>query len=265
MADLSERQKLLLRTVVREYIDTAQPVGSSTINCKYHDFDCSPATIRNELAELERLGYLTHPYTSAGRIPTDVGYRFYVDELMDAYRLTMREKNLVDNLQQMLTRDVQSLMQETLRTIQSISTQYAAIVKTNDGILAELTGTVQRSMDQSRQESVYLSGLSKMFYEPEFENVDNIRKMMGVLDQKERFIEILDEYSDPKQVRVSIGSEINDADLKDFSLVTKNFTYHGQPVGSIGVLGPTRMQYGKMTAAINTIAEVLDDLFDRNM
>lgn len=262
MDELTSRQKKLLWAVVKEYVDTAQPVGSQGLCQKYLDIECSSATIRNELAELEKNGYLTHPYTSAGRIPTDKGYRFYVDELMEAYRLTNREKNLIDLLQSAMSRDINSIMEETVKTLQSISGNYASIVKTNDDLFADLTKTVRNGVEKTNKESLYLSGLSRMFYEPEFENVQNIRKMMSMLDQKEKFLELLDEYSDPNNVSVHIGSELNEEDLSECSLVTKEFHYRGETLGSIAIIGPTRMKYSKITTTINNIAQMLDDFFE---
>ncbi len=262
MDELQSRQRQLLALVVREYIDTVQPVGSTVICEKYPEIECSSATIRNELAELEAKGFLTHPYTSAGRIPTDKGYRFYVDQLMDAYRLTSREKTLVDQLQHSLNRDMNALMQETLRTLQNISENYASIVKTNDGLLAELTGQVRAQTERSRQESLYISGLSQMFYEPEFENVQNIRKVMGVLDEKEKFLQILDHCTDPQKASIHIGSELSEEDLNGYSLITREFHYKGEQLGSIGVFGPARMKYSKITTAINSIAELLDEYLE---
>ncbi|MDR1996959.1 MAG: hypothetical protein LBQ83_01350 [Candidatus Margulisbacteria bacterium] len=258
--ELTARQRKILALVVKEYIDTAVPIGSAAICQKYLDGECSPATIRNELAALEEQGFLTHPYTSAGRIPTDQGYRFYVDELMDAYRLTAREKTLVEQLQVALGRDLNSLMDETLKAIQSLSENYTTVLKTDDHLLNELTGKVRNTLESARQESLRLSGLAKMFYEPEFEDVQNIRRMMDLLDDKTEVMHILDEHSGG-ETSISIGAELQTEPLKDCSLVAKDFFYKGERVGSLGIIGPTRMRYSKITAAVDSIAQALDVFF----
>jgi len=184
MSDLSNRQKQILWIVTKEYIDSAQPVGSSNIICHHDDIECSSATIRKELASLEELGFLTHPHTSAGRIPTDKGYRFYIDNLMKAYRMTAREKALVEQLNNSLDNDLNSIMQETLKTMNSIS-NYATIVKTDNKLLSEMTGDVKKQVAGTQKESLYLSGLAKMLFEPEFNDIENIRTMAGLLEEKE--------------------------------------------------------------------------------
>ena len=262
MDELNQRQRRLLALVVREYIDTVQPVGSAGICEKHPEIDCSAATIRNELAELEAKGFLTHPHTSAGRIPTDRGYRFYVDQLMEAYRLTAREKTLVEQLHNSLNRDMNALMQDTLKTLHTISENYVSIVKTNDTLLAELTGTVRTQADLARQDSLYIAGVSRMLYQPEYENVGNIRKVMDVLDEKAKFLQILDNCSDPQKMSIHIGSEFSAEDLSGSSLITRDIHYRGETLGSIGIFGPTRMKYSKVTTAINSIAEVLDEYLE---
>ncbi|MDR2429104.1 MAG: hypothetical protein LBD62_04790 [Candidatus Margulisbacteria bacterium] len=257
--ELTSRQRKILALVVREYIDSAAPVGSAVICQKYLE-EVSSATVRNELAALEELGFLTHPYTSAGRIPTDRGYRFYVDELMEAYRLTAREKTLVEQLQIALGRDLHSLLDETMKAIQSLSENYTTVLKTDDLLLNELTGSVRNTLERARQESLHLSGLSKMFYEPEFENVQNVRRMMDLLDDKTEMMHILDEHSGG-ETSVSIGAELQAEPLKDFSLVAQDFFYKGEKVGSLGIIGPTRMRYSKITAAVDNIARALDEIF----
>jgi len=261
MMDLNERQKKLLWIVVRDFIDTAQPLGSEVILEKYKDLECSSATIRKELCFLEETGFLTHPHTSAGRIPTDKGYRFYVDNLMKAYQLTLREKTLVDQLGRCLNNDLANIMEQTVGTLNSIS-NYPAALKTNNSLLQEMVGKVQNSVQKAKKESIYLTGLSKLFYEPEFENLENIRRITGLLEEKDKFSKILDEYSDKGSVNINIGHEMKEEELANYSLVTKELYCRGEQIGQLGIIGPTRMQYAKVTKAIDTIADMLDNFFE---
>ncbi len=260
-SEVSARQKKLLWIVVQEYVETALPVGSEAILSKYHDIDCSPATIRKELLALETMGFLTHPHTSAGRIPTSRGYRFYIDNLMMMYRMTSREKTLVKQFYDSLNSDLDSIMERTVKTVNSIS-RYAAVVKTDNDFLSEITGVIKREHQAVRKESVYLTGLYNLLFEPEFEDLQKIRKVAGLLEEKEKFSKILDEYADPDKINITIGEELQDEDLSEYSLVTKCFHYKGEPLGRIGVFGPKRMQYSRVAKTIETIASMLDDYFD---
>jgi heat-inducible transcriptional repressor len=151
-------------------------------------------------------------------------------------------------------------MEETLRAVQSLSENYAAVIKTDDGLLGELTGRVRGALDGAHKESLYLSGLAKMFYEPEFEDAENIRRMMSLLDDRTEVLHLLDEHSGGK-TSVSIGAELQNEPLKDCSLVAKDFFCRGERAGALGILGPTRMRYGKITAAVDAIARTLDEIF----
>ena len=101
-----------------------------------------------------------------------------------------------------------------------------------------------------------------MLFEPEFEDVNSVRKLAILFEEKEKFGEILDEYSNPDKLTINIGDELGVKSLQEYSLVTKDFSYKGEPLGHIGVLGPTRMRYSQVTDTINQIASLLDDYFE---
>lgn len=258
--EVTARQKKLLWIVVQEYVETALPVGSEAILSKYSEIDCSPATVRKELLALESMGFLMHPHTSAGRIPTSSGYRFYIDNLMMIYRMTSREKTLVKQFYDSLNNDLDSIMERTVKTINSIS-NYAAVLKTDNDFLAEITGIVKQEHQSVKKESVYLTGLYNLLFQPEFEDLQKVRKIAGLLEEKERFSKILDEYADSNKTNITIGEELLDEDLIEYSLVTKCFHYKGELLGQIGVLGPKRMQYSRVAKTIETIATMLDEYF----
>ena len=160
MNELTNRQKQILWVVIKEYIDSAQPVGSSNILCKNDGLECSSATVRKELSVLEDDGFLVQPHTSAGRVPTDKGYRFYIDNLMKVYRMTAREKSLVEQLQRSLDRDMHNIMQDTLKTINSIS-NYATVIKTDNKVINSLIGRAKDGIVNTQRESMYLTGSGK--------------------------------------------------------------------------------------------------------
>ena len=126
--DIDERKQTILYAVVREYIENAEPVGSAVIDSKYK-LNVSPATIRNEMAFLEESGYLTHPHTSAGRIPTDKGYRFFVDHLMRQEELSRKENELVKESLKKFAHDVDYIMENTLNVLTTLSNYMGVITE----------------------------------------------------------------------------------------------------------------------------------------
>lgn len=123
--ELDERKKRILQAIIDAYIDSAEPVGSRTLS-KFYNLNFSPATIRNEMSDLEELGYLGHPHTSAGRIPSQLGYRFYVDSLMERYRLSMEEMNRINQALHSQVTELEKMIERASRTISDL-TNYTAI------------------------------------------------------------------------------------------------------------------------------------------
>jgi len=135
--ELTERERLILREVIAQYVLTASPIGSRTLS-KRLEGDISPATIRNVMADLEELGLLNHPHTSAGRIPTELGYRLFVDDLMDRARLTPRERELLDReIPRMRSSDIRSVLEQTAHLLAEISSLLCVVMspRLQEGIL----------------------------------------------------------------------------------------------------------------------------------
>ena len=135
--ELTERERLILREVIAQYVLTASPIGSRTLS-KRLEGDISPATIRNVMADLEELGLLNHPHTSAGRIPTELGYRLFVDDLMDRARLTPRERELLDReITRMRSSDIRSVLEQTAHLLAEISSLLCVVMspRLQEGIL----------------------------------------------------------------------------------------------------------------------------------
>ncbi|HVN67076.1 MAG TPA: hypothetical protein VMT55_01785, partial [Candidatus Sulfotelmatobacter sp.] len=126
--ELDERKKRILEAIVRDYLHTAEAVGSRTIWRAYMP-DLSPATIRNEMADLEALGLIVQPHTSAGRVPTDLGYRYYVDNLMKARQLTAREQEVINDGLKTIHQDVENALHQTLKVLSNLM-EYASVVAT---------------------------------------------------------------------------------------------------------------------------------------
>lgn len=331
---LDDRKSRVLRAVIEDYIETAEPVGSRTIARK-HRLGVSPATIRNEMADLEETGYLEQPHVSAGRIPSDKGYRFYVDALMEPMKYTLEQYRSVCDEMMKHYREMERLVQEAGRLLASL-TQSAAIVvappieqlafqhvqlipvderdvlvvlvlnpnvvknkivrtdrafsseellQLSAGLNQKLRGVTYRDLGPTvlreviaefgeigqvmvellvkclaadRDDQVYSSGMTHILNQPEFRDVEKAKLLLEALEQKEIWLDLLGD--DMHGVRVTIGKEHPYADIQDCSLVTANYYVGGHVVGSVGVIGPTRMEYARMVAMVELIASTLSEL-----
>lgn len=236
MMPITNRQKLILNTVIDEYIDSAKPVGSFLLEEKY-DFDVSPATIRNELLKLTKEGYLLQPHTSAGRMPTDKGYRFFVDEFLGQAHPSFVKQNLggQDFLDE--KKDSIKYIHDILKTITSFTSDLAAVYLSDEDFFWE-------------------EGWGKVLQEPEFENTDCrsfFAQMMECLEDKIDDFNF-NEFSEPK---VFIGRENPFSKSKDFSLIVSSCLFPQEQEGFLAIVGPKRMAYKKNLELINSALELL--------
>lgn len=232
MLDL--RKEAILEAIVREYTETRIPVGSLTLTGKYQ-FPCSTATIRAEMAELEHMGYLTHPHTSAGRIPTEKGYRYFVD-LIEEEKALLAPENMVAR-----------------KRIQSMNDRYARRVEIASKILAEQTRNIAFSGFSGE---IFSNGLGHLFSQPEFLDPYKVVKAAEIIDNLEYLIEELPNDFD---TQVYIGSESPIGKSAECSLVISQFRTPDGGHGYLGVVGPMRMSYQKTIAAIKGIRKVLEE------
>lgn len=333
--DLDARKRKILEAIILDYISTAEPVGSRTISRKY-DLGVSPATIRNEMADLEDIGLLEQPHTSAGRIPSDLGYRYYVDYLMGEVSIEDKIKDTIKNgfnsrikqLEDVVrqTGDMLSDMtnytslvlaptfgQSSLQLIQlmlieqgraliviitdsgrvenriidvpeSITKEDLEIVSgyMNDrlkgltmcnwdkSIMHELKSSLVRQrkvldeainlldsiLDQKADNKVYLGGALNILNQPEFMDVDKARNLLGLLEKKEILQEVM--MGDTHEgINVKIGSENECEGIHNCSLITATYKLNGRVVGTLGVLGPTRMKYSQVVSMVDYLTKVV--------
>ncbi len=328
----------ILRAITDDYIQTADPVGSRTIARKYA-LGVSPATIRNEMADLEELGYLEQPHTSAGRIPSDKGYRFYVDELMDPEQLSASDAARLREEVVAMQRAIEQMVHRAARLL-SLLTQYTAVVmaprltetvvkhihlsildefhvlvvlvsepgfvqnqilqtprpvdaaeldllsrRLNERLvgtsLRHLTRTLleqlrqeslfgafhdefvdllARSLAQSGTEKVYLDGTLHLFEQPEFRDVDRVKLLLGFLEQDDTLAAILFQAARRSGVQVTIGHEHEEEEMQECSMVTATYSIGGDVIGTVGVVGPTRLDYAKVVSAVGVMAESLSEV-----
>ena len=332
---LNDRKKRILQAIVEEYIETAEPVSSSTIVNKY-EMDFSSATIRNEMAELENIGYLDKPHTSAGRVPSAKGYRFYVDELLKDDNISLEEikyiqskletkVNAIEDLTKIATTTLSEITHYTTVSIGPQTTNnlieeikfvllgtrmLMAIIVTDAGIIKEtiikfdeditdeqvetlnymfnnklkgkpleiinqpIEDYIQQEMNYSinvikpiieqlkrvisEDEDLYLEGANKAFELPEFKSLEIAKNFVNILDTKEIMLDMLNNGF-AEDINVYIGDENENQELKDFSIVTFKHSVGNKQLGTIGIIGPTRMDYSKVISVMKYISKKLNE------
>ena len=240
---LDDRKKRILDAIVRDYLHTAEPVGSRTIWRAYMP-DLSPATIRNEMADLEAMGFIVQPHTSAGRVPTDIGYRYYVDHLMKLRQLTAKEEEIINEGMKQIQSDVEEALHQTLKTLSSL-VEYASVIATLDN-----------------RTRVYSSGFSHMLRQPEFSDMKYTRKVLETLEEDDLMAEMVKEYTTQKGITIRIGSENTFKEIKECSVVMSSYNIKNVTSGGMGVIGPTRMSYAKIASVLETLSSRLETFMD---
>jgi len=341
--DLNERERAILRAIVHLYILHAAPVGSRVLS-RYleREFSLSPATIRNVMADLEERGFITHPHTSAGRMPTDAGYRCYVDTMMQAESLSGEEtRTVVENLRAVpkdavlreaskllgtLSHHVAIVQMPHLRDARiqrvemfALSSQRLLVVialesdivrtmsiETTHEIQTERIDAVCRSINericgkplhtigdlvldvaahaadadrtlvrlfvhhvdalQSRSvhtaDGIHVAGTQHLLTLPEFGHPERMRSVIELVENHEVIVHLLDATPTTNDgVRVHIGSELPDASLEDYSLIASTYRV-GAAHGTVGVIGPKRMNYSRMVSLVDFVSVVLSSSFD---
>ena len=332
---MDERKKKILRAIVDEYIETAEPVSSNTIVQKYEP-NISSATVRNTMAELEKIGYLEKTHTSSGRVPSAKGYRLYVDELLKYDDISLEEIKYIGEKLETKVNQLEELTKITTSTISEI-THYTTvsvgpqsskqkieevkfvmlgsrmlmviiitdigliketIVKFDEDISQEQVDTLTRIFNKKlkgqpldmidkpleeyifdelnynitiikkiiieiqkmikQEENLYLQGRNKSFDLPEFKSLELARNFANVLDEKDLMLDILNNGM-ADDIQIHIGDENENQELKDFSIITFKHSVGDKDLGTIGIIGPKRMNYSKVISVMKYISKMLND------
>ena len=231
---LSDRTRRILATLVRSYIETGEPVASAALAQKA-GLNVSSATVRNVMAQLEEMGYVWQPHTSAGRVPTDTGYRCYVDMLIESRRPT---------------KDV-SAVELRLRQEAGDTPLIDDLLSSTSHVLSETSKSVGFAIGPPNARA--------LFQRIEFVPLSGNR----MVEEKQRLVGILTEYIDGPGLTVVIGAEHSDPELRPFSLIAATY-FDGRNTGTVGVIGPTRMRYSKAISVVDiaalAVARVLRDV-----
>ncbi|GAA5415561.1 heat-inducible transcription repressor HrcA [Paraliobacillus ryukyuensis] len=336
---LTERQLFLLQVIIDEFIQTAQPIGSRAIS-KKDEVTFSPATIRNEMADLEDLGYIEKTHSSSGRVPSEKGYRFYVDHLLSPSHLSQAELHLISNtfennmveFEQVVQKSAKVLSdltnytsiilgpkvyETTLKQIEIIqlsSYMAVAILVTNTGhvehrsfsipeeikpsdleklvnilnqqlrnvpiiqlherLQKEITMLMQKYVNDfdgayqylkaalfdEQPVQLYVGGITNILLQPEFKDVNKIHSLYSVMEQENAIANMLRSYSNG--IHVSIGQENVMDEMQDCSLITATYSLGEEQLGTIALLGPTRMEYSRVISLLHVLSKRMSHTFD---
>lgn len=342
MQPLSDRKQRILQAVVHNYTTTAEPVGSRTVARTYR-IGLSSATIRNEMADLEEMGYLEQPHTSAGRIPSDKGYRYYVDHLMEEASLSSDEAKIVFELmggEKML--EIEKIILNACRALSSITNHTALIMgpqfrksafrqmrilplSDRRGLVVLITDTgfiknkvidlpyslsqaelhqvvnylnqklygltidqvtsslinelkrdlfrrleileqafllLEESLKEEEQVRVYLGGTTNILNQPEFKNVDKIRRLLSLFEQEQLLCRILETSPSGKEPAIFIGRENMMEDIQECTLITAAYKINEKTLGTVGILGPTRMAYSRVIGVMRCLVDNLNSILN---
>jgi len=231
---MSSRRLEILRAIVDEYVATQEPVGSKAI-AERHGLGISPATIRNEMAVLEEEGLIKQPHTSAGRIPTDLGYRVFVDKLATVKPLSPAERRAIETFLEGSS-DLEELLKKSVKLLADITKQVAVVTYPIIG---------------DSREKLAVSGTAHLARSGEDLGL-TLSPILEALEEQVVLMRLLDEAN--STVHVRIGREQLETNLQSTSLVTVGYGGDSAQIGALGVLGPTRMDYAGSIAAVDAVA-----------
>ncbi|MDD3368036.1 MAG: heat-inducible transcriptional repressor HrcA [Lachnospiraceae bacterium] len=340
--DLDERKLKILQAIIRNYLETGEPVGSRTIS-KYTDLNLSSATIRNEMADLEELGYILQPHTSAGRIPSDKGYRLYVDTMMqdkerqvdEKMDMLLEKEDKIDNLLKQVAKVLatntnyatmisapqvhrnkikfiqlskvddlhilaviviegnmirnsilnvpEAIDDETMlklnmllntnlngMAVEEINLGIISALKQQAGIHSDLIGNIIDAFGESIQPDndleIYTSGTNNFLKYPELADHEKASELLNTFEEKENLSELVQESlagESETGIQVYIGNETPIQSMKDCSVVTATYDLGDGMKGTVGIIGPKRMDYDKVVGTLKTIMHQLDDLYKK--
>ncbi|MBI2009697.1 MAG: hypothetical protein HYS86_00825 [Candidatus Chisholmbacteria bacterium] len=236
--DLTDRQIQIIKCIVEEYSETAEPVGSDTLDKKY-SLGISPATIRNEMAELTSMGYLAQPHTSAGRIPTPVAIRFYVDQLLKERELSVAEEVAVKERVWDCRQELNRLLTEATR------------------VLSERTGLL--SLATTDDERLYHAGYARILSLPEFFDIDVTRQVLSLVEEIRELSALFNRAQGNEPVHILIGDDLGLELYRPISLVFADFKV-GNRFGRIAVIGPSRLDYSHTIPMLRYVSNLISEI-----
>lgn len=238
IADYEARKRDILLASIEMYLNSATPVSSETLR-RRRRIDLSSASVRNVFSDLEDMGFLSHPHTSAGRVPTDKGYRLYINLLMKKRKLSSEETSFIDKIYELKVRELDGLFEETSR-IMSDFTHYTSLVYFS-------------GEDAAR---TYSMGMRYLFEHPEFSDVHKVQMIMEALEKKEELIDLINRNF-PGKTQVYIGKETDCPQMENCSVVVSRYEAKSKRSGRLALIGPKRMAYDQVIPFLEYVSEVI--------
>jgi len=341
--NLSQRDKLILEAVIQDYIQTAEPIGSRALG-RRHGLDISPATIRNVMADLEDMGLLFQPYTSAGRIPTERGLRFYVDSILEVRDIPHHQQEAIEQEFSGLTPEAERVIKHTSKVLSSVSRHIGVVLAPSFSrltikhiqfvrlserlilaILVSTSGLIQNRIvqveedlvqedldrynrylndvleglsiaeikvkifeemrqeknkfdrmlsqalslshkvftDESVNDDVYIAGQVNLLDAPEFSGVEAMKSIFLAFEDKSILVKLLDSTLIASGVQIFIGSENELAEMAGCTLIASRYTRGSRPLGTLGVIGPTRLNYSQIIPVVDFTAKLVSQILER--
>jgi len=339
---LAERDRKVLQAIIRDYIQTAQPVGSRIVSKKYK-MELSPATIRNVMVDLEEMGFLTQPHTSAGRVPTDKAYRFYVDAILNMRRLNPEEKEHIEKgLLLKEDPDINEVMKRASHLLSLLSKQMGVVLAPRFGskifrhiefiklrdrrilvIIVSQTGEVQnklieadeemsqdeldsysrylteimgglslaqaklRIVEEMKKEKVlfdklmygalqlsqkaledegegdlFIEGKANIMQSPEFADMEKMRGLLQAFEEKTKIVKLLDKALSAHGIQIFIGAENDLNEMVNCSIVAAPYSREKYTLGTLGIIGPTRMDYSSIIPIVDYTARLVGKILE---
>lgn len=340
---LTNRQLQILQVIVDDFISSAQPVGSRQISKKSW-IGYSPATIRNEMADLEELGFLEKTHSSSGRVPSEKGYRFYVDHLLKPKAMSLNEIQIIQSLFQNQLLEIEQVIRESANILSDLTsyttillgpdvkkhrvktfqlvplspTTAVSIIVTDNGHVENRMISLPEELDSSDIEkivnilndrlvgvpllelqhklkletanvlnqhvkaadsiikslisitsnnnqnvNVYVGGIANMLNQPEFHDINKVRKLMELMDEKSQVVSLF--HPSDKEIEIRIGSENNQLEIEDCSVITATYSIGEDQQGSIAIIGPTRMDYQRAVALVDIMRGALSKALSKKL
>ncbi len=339
--NLTERDRKVLQAIIMDYIETAQPVGSRVVSKKYK-MGLSPATIRNVMADLEDMGFLLQPHASAGRVPTDRAFRFYVDSILNMRRLSTAERNRIERDLKDEKLDTNEIMKRASHILSLLSRQTGVVLAPRFGsktfkhiefikmrekrilvIIVSKTGEVQnkiieadeeifqdeldkfsrylseimggltlaeakrrileelkkekvlfdklmfralqlsqKALEDEGQGNLYIEGATNFLQSPEFADMDKMRLLIQTFEEKTKIMHLLDKTLSTQGIQIFIGAENELNEMVNCSLVTSPYSKENYTLGTLGVIGPTRMDYSSIIPIVDYTARIVGKILE---
>jgi len=232
---VNKRQQEILAAIIEEYTDSAVPVGSKVLVEKY-GFDISPATIRNDMVSLEKDGFLYQPHVSAGRIPTDKGYKYFVEEIMADTELSLK--------------DQKKLQVELLK----LRAQHQRLSRTTAKLLSGMSGNLAISMMEKDFSDF---GIRELLEKPEFQEVDEFCKIVEALDFIDENVDFILKNVKEGETKIFIGKDNPIKGINNCSMVVSPYTTKSGDKGVLAIIGPKRMKYAENKSLLNYVRKLL--------